>query len=114
VRLSFERPDEGVYRLLERQSGKTLAMITHRLLGNGEAVMLLAGLHPDYKGAGPSLALLLIQEYNELIRQGIRRLITHVSARNYAILNSAMRARFRVVQTSIVLRKVYEAVPEHT
>jgi ribosomal protein S18 acetylase RimI-like enzyme len=82
-------------------------MRTHRHLGNGEALMLLGGVHPDYKGAGIA-PLMSFHEYNELLRQGIRRITTHVSARNYAILNLEMSAlRYRVVQTFVVLRKVY-------
>lgn len=107
VRQSFERPDERVYRLVERESGRTLAMRTHRHLGNGEALMLLGGVHPDYKGAGLA-PLMSFHEYNELLRQGVTRITTHVSARNYAILNLEMSAlKYRVVQTFIVLRKVY-------
>jgi hypothetical protein len=109
VRQSFERADERVYRLAERPSGKTLAIRTHRLLPNGEALMLLGGVHPDYKGAalGP---LTSFHEYNELLRGGITRLTTHVSARNYPILNLEMSAlKYRVVQTFVVLRKLYEA-----
>ncbi|HSY49339.1 MAG TPA: hypothetical protein VLC46_11050 [Thermoanaerobaculia bacterium] len=107
VRQSFERPDERVYRLLERQSGRTLAMRTHRHLGNGGALMLLGGVHPDYKCAGLA-PLMSFHEYNELLRQGITQITTHVSARNYAILNLEMSAlKYRVVQTFVVLRKVY-------
>jgi len=109
VRQSFERPDERVYRLLERQSGRTLSMRTHRHLGNGEALMLLGGVHPDYKGAGLA-PLMSFHEYNELLRQGITRITTHVSARNYAILNLEMSAlKYRVAQAFVVLRKVYGA-----
>ncbi len=109
VRQSFERPDERVYRLVETQSGRTLAMKTHRLIGNGEALMLLGGVHPDYKGAGLA-PLTAFHEYNELIRQGTTRITTHVSARNYPILNLEMSAlKYRVAQTFVVLRKVYAA-----
>ena len=109
VRQSFERPDERVYRLVEQKSAKTLAMRTHRHIGNGEALMLLGGVHPDYKGAGIA-PLMSFHEYNELLRQGIRRITTHVSARNYAILNLELSAlKYRVVQTFVVLRKVYAA-----
>jgi hypothetical protein len=109
VRQSFERPDERVYRLVERQSGKTLAMRTHRHLGNGAALMLLGGVHPDYKGAGIA-PLTSFHEYNELLRQGITKITTHVSARNYGILNLEMSAlKYRVTQTFAVLRKVYAA-----
>jgi hypothetical protein len=109
VRQSFERMDERVYRLVERESRKTLALRTHRHLGNGEALMLLGGVHPDYKGAGIA-PLMSFHEYNELLRQGITRITTHVSARNYAILNLEMSAlKYRVAQTFVVLRKVYAA-----
>jgi hypothetical protein len=109
VRQSFDRAGERVYRLLERESGRTMAMRTHRHLGNGEALMLLGGVHPDYKGAGLA-PLMSFYEYNELLRNGVTRITTHVSARNYAILNLEMSAlKYRVAQTFIVLRKVYPA-----
>jgi hypothetical protein len=109
VRQSFERADERVYRLVERKSGRTLAIKTHRHLGDGKALMLLGGVHPDYKGAGLA-PLMSHYECNELFRQGFTRLTTHVSARNYAILNIEMAAlKYKVAQTFVVLRKVYAA-----
>jgi hypothetical protein len=107
VRQSFERADERVYRLAERATGKTLAMRTHRLLADGQALMLLGGVHPDYKGAalGPMTSF---HEYNELLRASVTRITTHVSARNYAILNLEMSAlKYRVAQTFVVMRKLY-------
>lgn len=107
VRQSFERPNERVYRLVNRRDGRTMAIKTHRLIGNGQALMLLGGVHPDYKGAGLA-PLMSHYECNELIQQGVTRFTTHVSARNYAILNIEMAAlKYRVAQTFVALRKVY-------
>jgi hypothetical protein len=107
VRQSFAAPDEAVYRLVERATGRTVAFKTHRYLGLSEVLLLLGGVHPDYKNLG----LGLVNEYfefNELIRKGIRLVTTHISAANYPVFNLEVgEIGFRVLDTSAVLRKRY-------
>ena len=106
VRKSFLSPDEAVYRLVDRE-GRTVAFKTHRYLGGAEVLLLLGGVHADYKNLG----LGLINEYfefNELIRKGIRKGITHISAANYPIFNLEIsQLGFRVLATFAVMRKTY-------
>jgi hypothetical protein len=107
VRQSFHMPNEAVYRLIDRSSGGTVAFKTHRYTSSTEALFLLGGVHPDFKnlGLGP------INEYfemNELMRKGIKRGTTHISAANYAVFNLEIgKLGFRVLMSLAVLRKIY-------
>jgi hypothetical protein len=107
VRQSFTRSDERVYRLVNKEREQTVAFKTHRLVNNEEALMLLGGVHPDYKNAGLA-AINAYCEFNELIDKGIKRFTTHVSARNYGVMNLEIGGfQYRIKQTFIVLRKIY-------
>ena len=106
VRQSFVSPDEAVYRLIDRE-GRTLAFKTHRYVSGTEVLFLLGGVHRDYK----SLGLGMISEYfefNELMRKGIRKGITHISAANYPVFNLEIaQLGFRVLAVFAVMRKTY-------
>jgi hypothetical protein len=106
VRKSFVSPDEAVYRLIDGE-GRTLAFKTHRYVSGTEVLFLLGGVHTAYKNLG----LGLINEYyefNELIRKGIRKGITHISAANYPVFNLEIaQLGFRVLTTFAVMRKTY-------
>ena len=106
ARQSFVSPDEAVYRLMDRER-RTVAFKTHRYVGATEVLFLLGGVHADYKNLG----LGLINEYfefNELIRKGIRKGITHISAANYPVFNLEIaQLGFRVLTTFAVMRKTY-------
>ena len=107
VRQSFARADERVYRLVNPATGRTIAFKTHRRVADDEALMLLGGVHADYKGAGVA-PLNAYHEFNELIRDGVKRFTTHVSARNYAVMNLEIGGfQYRIKQSFIVLRKIY-------
>lgn len=107
VRQSFVRPDERVYRLVNPASGQTVAFKTHRLVAPDEALMLLGGVHADYKAAGLA-AINAYHEFNEMIANGVKRFTTHVSARNYGVMNLEISGfQYRIKQTFIVLRKIY-------
>jgi hypothetical protein len=107
TRQSFYVPNEAVYRMVDRDSGLTVAFKTHRYNSDTEVLFLLAGVHPDFKNLG----LGLINEHfelNELIRKGIKRGITHISAVNYPVLNYALgNLGFKSLTTFAVFRKVY-------
>jgi hypothetical protein len=104
---SFRSLGEAVFRLMDPVSGKTVAFKTHKYVGNAEVLFLLGGVHPDLKdlGLGPVNDY---YEFNELIRKGIKRGITHISAANYPIFNLEIGGLgFRVVTTFAVMRKIY-------
>jgi hypothetical protein len=107
VAQSFRSPDEAVYRLIDGSNGNTVAFKTHRYVSPTEVLFLLGGVHPDFKNLG----LGLINEYfefNELIRKGINRGVTHISASNYPVFNLEIgHLGFHVMTTFAVLRKVY-------
>lgn len=107
VRNSFVRSDERVYRLANPATGQTVAFKTHRLVGSDEALMLLGGVRADYKAAGLA-AINAYYDFNELMRNGVKRFTTHVSARNYGVMNLEISGfQYRIKQTFIVLRKLY-------
>ena len=107
VRNSFQDPRESVYRLLDRETGRTLGFKTHRAVSEREVLFLLGGVHPEFKNLG----LGLINEYfefNELIARGFLKGVTHISAANYPVFNLEIGGLgFRVLTTFAVLRKVY-------
>ncbi len=107
VRQSFVRPNERLYRLVNPATGRTVAFKTHRIVSPEEALMLLGGVHADFKGAGMA-PINAYHEFNELMKHGVKRFITHVSARNYAVMNLEIGGfQYRIKQTFIVLRKIY-------
>jgi hypothetical protein len=107
VRQSFLRQDERVYRLVNPTTGRTVGFNTYRIVNPEEVLGLLGGVHADYKNAG----IAVISAYhllNELMQSGVKRFTTHVSARNYAVMNLEIGGlQYRIRQTFIVLRKIY-------
>ena len=107
VEQSFAAPDEAVWRLYDPASKQTLNFRTHRVTRAGEVLLLLGGVHPEFK----SLGLGVIASYfclNQMRRDGFRRGVTHISAINYPVFNLEIgNLGFRVNATFAVLRKVY-------
>jgi hypothetical protein len=111
VAQSFAAEAERVYRLVKPSTGETLAFKTHRMLGSDEVLHLLGGVKSEYKRTG----LAVICEYfelNELIDLGIKKTHTHISGRNYAVMNLELRGLgFRAEKAFAVLRKCYGECP---
>jgi hypothetical protein len=106
---SFHAPNEAVYRLIDRSTGRVVAFKTHKYVSSTEVLFLLGGVHADLKNVGVGLISEYF-EFNELIRKGIKTGITHVSAANYPIVNLEIgKMGFRVVTTFAILRKTYSA-----
>jgi hypothetical protein len=109
VAKSFAAADERLYRLLNVHTSEVVAFKTHRLLSPQEGLFLLGGVKPEYKRT----AIPVINEYfelNLLREQGIERMQTHISARNYAVMNLEIKGLgFRVESSFVVLRKLYPA-----
>lgn len=104
VRQSFVRADERVYRLVNPTTQQTVAFKTHRIVSPDEALMLLGGVHTDYKSAGLA-AINAYHEFNEMMKNGVKRFTTHVSARNYGVMNLEISGfQYRIKQTFVVLR----------
>lgn len=106
---SFRSPQEAVYRLMDRTTGEAVAFKTHRYVSSSEVLFLIGGVRSDLKtlGLGPVSEYF---EFNELIRKGVRRGITHISASNYPIFNMEIgQFGFRVLTTFAVMRKIYLA-----
>lgn len=107
VHKSFEVADEEVYRLVSERSGEVVAFKTHRITGEREGLFLLGGVKNEYKRT----AIPAVSEYcelNVLRERGIEKMTTHVSARNYAVMNLEIKGLgFRVEGAFAVLRKIY-------
>jgi hypothetical protein len=106
VEKSFHAKDEYVHKL-SLASGEIVAFVSHKVLDNGEAVLLLGGVKNGYTKTG--LGVLNDQfVINELHRKGIKRLSGAFSGINYPVMNMEIGGLgFRVVSTWVVMRKVY-------
>jgi hypothetical protein len=104
---SFEADDECVYKLVENATREVVGFSTHRILTSESALLLLGGVRNQEKTSGVGV----INDYfalNELKRKGVKWFHTHVSGSNYPIINLEVKGiGFRVVQSFVVLRKVY-------
>ena len=108
VMKSFEAPDECVYKMVNDATKEIVGFGTHRHTTQDEAVIFIGGIVSTYQkaGLGPISDFLAI---NNLRREGVKRAYTHVSARNYAIMNLEIAGLgFKVIDSHVVLRKVYE------
>lgn len=108
VMKSFEAPDECVYKMVNDATKEIVGFGTHRHTGQDEAVIFIGGIVSTYQkaGLGPISDFLAI---NNLRREGVKKAYTHVSARNYAIMNLEIAGLgFKVIDTHVVLRKVYD------
>lgn len=104
---SFRANDEFVYKLSDNATGEIVAFTTQRILTPETALLLIGGVRNQEKASGVGA----INDYfglNELKRKGVKWFHTHVSGSNYPIINLEVRGiGFRVVQSFVVLRKVY-------
>jgi hypothetical protein len=108
VMKSFEAPDECVYKMVNNSTKEIVGFGTHRHTSQDEAVIFVGGIVTAYQkaGLGPISDFLAI---NNLRREGVKRAYTHVSARNYAIMNLEISGLgYKVIDSHVVLRKVYE------
>lgn len=108
IQNSFDSEDQKLFKLTDKTSGKIVAFKTHKYLENKEVLLLLGGVKPELKNLGIGL-INGFAELNELQSIGIKQIYTHISARNYPIMNMEISAfGFRVLQSYVVLRKLYQ------
>jgi hypothetical protein len=109
VQRSFASADEQVWRLYDPKAKQTMAFRTHRRTAGDEVLLLLGGVHPDYK----SLGLGLVSSYycfNQMRREGVRKATTHISAINRPVFDLEIAGLgFRPQAVFAVMRKVYSA-----
>ncbi|BDU74824.1 GNAT family protein [Mesoterricola silvestris] len=107
VEKSYREPDERLFKLVSRESGRIVGFNTHRYLGADEVLMFVGGVLPSLKttGLGAIMDYYLI---NDLKERGVRKFHTHVSARNYPVMNLEIAGLgFKVLQNFAILRKIY-------
>jgi hypothetical protein len=104
---SVRSDNEFVYKLVSKADGAIVGFSSHRMVSPDSALLLIGGVKNEYKSTGVGA----INDYfglNELKRKGVKWFHTHVSGANYPILNLEVKGvGFRVVQSFVVLRKVY-------
>lgn len=104
---SFEADDEFVYKLVDNATREIVGFTTQRILTPESALLLIGGVRNQEKTSGVGV----INDYfglNELKRKGVKWFHTHVSGSNYPIINLEVKGiGFRVVESFVVLRKVY-------
>lgn len=104
---SFQMIDERLYVLKRSNNNEVLALGTHQIFNEKEALLFNLGVKNSYKNMGIGV----IFEYfrlNQLRKDGIKKVITHISLRNYQSLNIAMNLmRFKIKNNFIVLNKYY-------
>lgn len=108
VMKSFEAKDECVYKMVNNTTQEIVGFGTHRHTRPDEALIFIGGIASKYQkaGLGPISDFLAI---NCLRREGVKKAYTHVSARNYAIMNLEIAGLgFKVIDSHVVLRKTYE------
>ncbi|MES2206977.1 MAG: hypothetical protein V4525_09310 [Pseudomonadota bacterium] len=104
---SFYSKNDSVFSLKDNTDNKIVAFKTHRQLTESHMLLLLGGVHLDYKGLGIG-AINEYYEFNYLIRHGIKKATTHISAVNYPIFNMEIgKLGFRVEKVFAVMRKIY-------
>lgn len=107
VQKSAHAKDEFVYKLVDNDSGRIVGFSTHRILTPESALLLIGGVEDQQRALGAGA----INDYfglNELKRKGVKWFHTYVSAANYPIVNLEVKGiGFRVVQSFVVLRRVY-------
>ena len=109
VEQSYASPDDAVYRLFDPAKGTTVAFKTHRYLDNGQVLLLLGGVHNDYRRLGVGV-MNTLAELAELRRLGKTGITTHISAINLQVFTLEIgRLGFKVVSTFAVMRKCYPA-----
>ena len=108
VKQSYEEKDQRVYGLINNKTLEILGFKTHKYLDSSKAMLFLGGIHTKYKSLGLGIILALL-ELNELKRNGIKKVYTHISARNYNVMNLELtKIGFKVDTSYVVLRKIYE------
>lgn len=104
---SVEAANEYVYKLVDNTTNEIVGFSTHRILTPESALLLIGGVHDQHRTSGVGA----INDYfalNELRRKGVKWFHTHISGANYPIINLEVKGiGFRVIQSFVVLRKVY-------
>lgn len=103
---SFQRESDEIWVVRSRSTGQVLTFRSHRRVNEDEVILLIGGVHPDFKDVG----LGIISShfcFNQLRQAGYRRAVTHISAANTPIVNLEVgHLGFRVGQTYVVMRAI--------
>jgi len=103
---SFHRESDEIWAVKSKATGQLLTFRSHRIHSENEVVLLIGGVHQNFKNIG----LGIISShfcFNQLLVAGFRRATTHISAANSPILNLEVgHFDFRIEKTFVVMRAV--------
>ena len=109
IKKSFFADNEVIYKLIDKSNGNIAGVYSHLFLDDKKTVVdLLGGIAPEYKKTG---AIAVIDDYvvSEFIKMGLKYSYTYLSARNYPIIELALKImNAKLVQAYVVLRKIYK------
>ena len=101
---SYNRENDQIWAIKSRSTGQLLTFRSHRILNENEVVLLLGGVHQDFKNIGLGVVSSHFC-FNQLRDSGFRRATTHISAANTPIVNLEVgHFDFRVSKTFVVMR----------
>lgn len=107
IEKSYRNQDEFLYKMSHKETGKIVAFGTHKRFEDKTALILLGGVVQEYIGFG----LGAVHDYfaqNELLKSGINKIYTHVSAINKPILDLQISGLgYKIDKTFLILRKVF-------
>jgi hypothetical protein len=103
---SFYRDGDEIWAVQSKATGKLLTFRSHRIHSRDEVILLLGGVHPDFKNLGLGIVSSHFC-FNQLRDAGFHRATTHISAANSPILNLEVgHFDFRIGNTFVVMRAV--------
>ena len=107
IKKSFENKEEHLYKFIYKPTNEVIGYHTEKLIDDNNILFYIGGIVPEYQKTGATFAL-EYSVFNNLYLSGFKKIITHISAANYNIINFEMRTvGFKPIQTYVILRKVY-------
>jgi hypothetical protein len=102
---SFWEPDEEIWGIQSKKSGRIVSFRSHRIVSTREVLLLIGGVQSALKGLGLGV---LSTEYcfNQLALDGYMHAVSHIPAANIPIINLEVgNFKFRITDAFIVLSK---------
>jgi len=108
IRQSFESSSEKVFALISKKDNVVCGLKSHKVISDKTVLLLLGGVDNKYKNT-PIGLINAISEINYFVDMGYKKAVTHISARNTAIINLELSwLGYKVIEANVILRKIYE------
>ncbi len=107
IQKSQQSPEEQLVRFFDKRTQDLISFHTHKQINPTTVIHFLGGVAPKYQCTGACFAC-EYHLFNHFIKQGIKKIITHISGSNYPIMNFEFKTiDFKPEQAFVVLRKIY-------